>query len=160
MIRGSLTGVDGIQFFVINSNFTLAALTFADWTDGTDSINILGNANANTLTGSNRSDLIIGDSGDDTLIGGAGADKLTGGIGNDRYFVDNASDIVTEDAGAANGFDSIFATTSFTIAANVERLFLQGSGNFSATGRRRAERHLSRAIPATTFSTASPARTI
>ena len=59
---------------------------------------------------------------------------MAGGAGDDRYFVDNASDAVSELAGAGNGFDSIFSTVNYTIALNVERLFLQGTA-ISATGR-------------------------
>jgi Ca2+-binding RTX toxin-like protein len=103
----------------------LSGVSFASWTSGSDLITINGTAGADNLTGSSRND---------TLIGFGGVDVMAGGAGDDRYFVDTALDSVTEAAGGANGFDSLFATVSYTIAANVERLYLQGSGNINATG--------------------------
>ncbi|MBC1217093.1 calcium-binding protein, partial [Trichormus variabilis ARAD] len=65
---------------------------------------------------------------------GSGTNTLTGGAGNDRYYIDNASDVIQEGAGA--GQDEVFATVSYTLAANVEALTLrgtaiQGTGNSS-----------------------------
>src|SRR5262249_37286459 len=82
-----------------------------------------GNSLANTL---------YGNAGNNILDGDTGADSMAGGAGNDAYFVDNAGDAVTEDANA--GFDTIFSTVSYTLAANVEQLVLQGSGNLAGTG--------------------------
>ena len=66
------------------------------------------------------------------IDGGAGADTMIGGAGNDTYFVDNAGDMVVENVG--EGSDAVFATVDYTLAANVETLVLQGSGNLSGTG--------------------------
>jgi Ca2+-binding RTX toxin-like protein len=82
-----------------------------------------GNGQANTLTGN---------TGNNLLDGGAGADTMSGGAGNDVYFVDNAGDTVVENANA--GTDAVFATVSYTLAANVEALVLQGTGNLSGAG--------------------------
>lgn len=106
---------------------------------------VLTGTGANTATGLNgQSDYLIGNAasnvltgfgGDDTLNGGLGADTLNGGENNDTYYVDNAGDIVTELAGAANGtYDIINAAITFTIAANVERLNLAGTADINATG--------------------------
>jgi RTX calcium-binding nonapeptide repeat (4 copies) len=92
-----------------------------------------------TINGDGDSETIIGTSQNDTINGGGGIDTLTGGAGDDQYFVDSADDIVTEDAGAGTGLDTIFSSASYTIAANVERLELTGSGNINATGRDGAE---------------------
>jgi Ca2+-binding RTX toxin-like protein len=75
-----------------------------------------GNAQANRITG--------GD-GDDTIDGGLGADLMRGGLGDDRYTVDNAGDVVTELA--AQGEDSVLASVSHTLRANVEDLTLTGN---------------------------------
>ncbi len=71
----------------------------------------------------------------DSLSGGAGDDQLDGGTGAEQaqtavrattsYFVDNKNDVVIELPG--EGFDRIVSTVSFTIAANVEVLDLEGS---------------------------------
>ena len=42
---------------------------------------------------------IVGNSGNNILDGGANADLLIGRAGNDAYFVDNASDLIVENAG-------------------------------------------------------------
>ena len=52
------------------------------------------------------------------LIGGGGADILFGGGGNDIYRVEEAGDVVVE--GAGGGADSVYAVTSYTLAAGSE----------------------------------------
>jgi hypothetical protein len=49
----------------------------------------------------------------------------TGGAGDDVYYVDDAGDGVTENAGEGN--DVVFSTANFKLSANVETLVLQGS---------------------------------
>ena len=75
---------------------------------------------------------LFGNSGNNLLDGAAGADTMIGGAGNDTYFVDNAGDVVIENAG--EGTDTVFATVNYTLTANVETLVLQGSGNLTGTG--------------------------
>ena len=57
---------------------------------------------------------------------------MLGGAGNDTYFVDNAGDLVFENAD--EGTDVVLSTVDYTLAANVEALVLQGAGNLSGTG--------------------------
>ena len=131
-------GTDTVK---VSISHTLAAhverltLTGSDNIDGTGNglANILtGNAGKNTLSGLAGNDTLKGLDGNDTLDGGAGIDRMEGGIGNDTYVVDNAKDVVAELAG--QGTDTIKASVSLTLGAEVERLTLTGSGNLNGTG--------------------------
>ena len=80
---------------------------------------------------------------------------MAGGAGNDTYFVDDAGDMVIENPN--EGTDAVFATVDHTLAANVETLVLQGSGNLSGTGNALANSIYGNS--ATTLSTARAAPT-
>ena len=67
-----------------------------------------------------------GSSGADTLHSSSGPNTLVGLGGDDLYYVNNAGDVVIE---AANGgFDTVVATLDYTLPANVEALYMYGSG--------------------------------
>src|SRR2546425_11498775 len=74
----------------------------------------------------------MGIGGNNVLDGGAGADLMQGGAGNDTYIVDNAGDVVIENAG--EGIDTMLSSVSYVTPANVENLTLAGSGDINATG--------------------------
>ncbi len=97
---------------------------------GNDSID--GGGGHDSLIGGMGADTIRSAAGNDTLDGGLGVDSLLGGAGNDTYRVDAAGDTIVELANA--GDDVVFATLSWTLKANVERLVLLGTGAFSGTG--------------------------
>jgi len=62
-----------------------------------------------------------------------GADRLVGGLGNDSLFVDDAGDVVVENA--QEGTDTVQSyLPSYTLGANVEHLTLLGNGNINGTG--------------------------
>lgn len=102
---------------------------------------LTGNAQANLLQGLDGDDILRGDLGNDTLEGGSGhdsldgglgADTLSGGTGNDVYTVDNAGDVVSENA--SEGTDTVRATISYTLGSDVENVQLTGAAAINATG--------------------------
>ncbi len=102
-----------------------------------ENLTLLGTGNING-TGSNAlANVITANSGNNILSGGIDnlVDRLIGGGGNDTYVLGTSSnDIVIEAAGAAGGVDTVNSTVSRTLAANVENLVLQSTGNINGTG--------------------------
>ncbi len=72
-------------------------------------------------------DVLLGQSGNDWLDGGPGNDVMQGGPGNDTYIASQQVETIVE--GAGFGIDVVIArgTGSFTLAANVEQLVLEGA---------------------------------
>jgi Ca2+-binding RTX toxin-like protein len=103
-------------------SFTLGA-AFEDLSLTGDAQRAVGNGRANTLDGN---------ASNNTLDGGAGADTLSGGAGNDAYVIDDAADAVQETSG--EGTDTVYATVSFVLAADVENLVLRAGLAVSAEG--------------------------
>jgi Ca2+-binding RTX toxin-like protein len=93
---------------------------------------ILGNGSDNSLAGTSSSDTLWGFGGNDTLNGGANKDTMIGGTGNDLYYVDHAGEMIVENPG--EGTDTVHASISYTLGANLENLTLTGSANINATG--------------------------
>ncbi len=82
--------------------------------------------------GNSLDNVITGNDHNNVIGGGLGADTMIGGFGNDAYFVDNAGDVVIENAG--QGSDTVYSTTHLTLGANVEHLVLQGSADLQGYG--------------------------
>ena len=102
---------------------------------GNEGANILNGAGGNdVLFGGAGGDDLVGGEGNDFLDGGTGADDLAGGVGNDTYVVDDANDVITEEAGA--GIDTVSTALSYSLAtrANIENIVLTGTGTVNATG--------------------------
>ncbi|BDA83357.1 hypothetical protein Sa4125_08990 [Aureimonas sp. SA4125] len=94
--------------------------------------NATGNNADNRIIGNSSSNVLLGLGGNDTLIGGGGGDRMEGGTGNDTYVVSGLGDLVIERAG--EGIDSVKASSSYTLGANVENLSLEEGGAWNATG--------------------------
>jgi ELWxxDGT repeat protein len=115
-------GVDTVRAQV---NYALLAGQHIERLELTEAgaINATGNEFANTL---------VGNSFTNALDGGGGADVMEGGDGDDFYTVNVAGDLVTE---AVNGgTDTVLASASYALTANVENLELVGIDGSSGTG--------------------------
>ncbi|MDB5441603.1 MAG: hypothetical protein JWM33_4030 [Caulobacteraceae bacterium] len=77
-------------------------------------------------------DMLYGSSGNDTLDGGAGGDVMFGGSGDDTYIVDNIFDLVSETAN--NGVETVKASVTYVLPANIENLILTGAAAIDGTG--------------------------
>ena len=126
--------IDG-QFFDL-----LAGAALQDGTAGDDALigtaardYLRGFAGNDVLIGRGGADYLEGGAGDDVLVAGIGPATLKGGDGNDSYFVADAATLVVEDAAAPGsprglyGYDSVHASVSFTLPADVEALYLTGT---------------------------------
>ena len=90
---------------------------------GTDNLDGAILAGAIEITGNPDNDTLRGTPLADLLDGFTGADLMIGDGGNDTYRVDNAGDVVIENA--AEGTDTVLSATHFALPANVENLTLQ-----------------------------------
>ena len=97
---------------------------------GQDLLN--GGTGNDRMDGQSDIDTLNGGTGNDYLDGGLGADILRGGADNDVYIVDDAGDQTIEAAG--EGYDIVRTTLTWTLAAELEGLELQGLTNAAGTG--------------------------
>ncbi|MBW7900200.1 MAG: hypothetical protein H3C26_01900 [Rhodocyclaceae bacterium] len=123
---------DGIDLVQSSVTHTLSANVENLTLTGTSATNGTGNVLDNTLIGNGKANTLTGGGGNDILDGGVGADKMIGGTGDDIYYVDNSSDVVTENAN--EGIDLVYSTLTLTLANNVDALALTGNGAINGTG--------------------------
>lgn len=98
--------------------------------DNVENLQLVGTALAGS--GNSLNNRLTGNAGNNMLDGGAGADTMSGGAGDDSYIVDNAGDMVIENAG--EGVDTVRASVNYVLSDEVENLTLTGSGAISASG--------------------------
>jgi Ca2+-binding RTX toxin-like protein len=128
-----------------NTNYTLSLSATVNTPSDYDDY-IIGDYNDNTINGLNGNDYIesnsgndslVGGSGNDTLLSGSGDDTMIGGTGNDTYEVDSTGDVVSETSTTATEIDSVKASITYTLGANLENLTLTGMGAINGTGNTR-----------------------
>ena len=127
ILNGGIDTVESSVTFTLGSHLENLTLT------GAADINGTGNELANTLIGNSGANTLTGGAGNDILDGGAGVDTLVGGNGNDTYYVDESLDVIDEQ-GPATDIDSVIASASYTLSANLENLTLAGSAHINGTG--------------------------
>jgi Ca2+-binding RTX toxin-like protein len=98
---------------------------------GAEVENLVLLANAIAGTGNDLDNLVTGNASDNIMDGALGADVMAGSAGSDTYYVENAGDIVIENAN--EGVDTVRAAVSYALSANVENLIL-AAGAMVATG--------------------------
>jgi serralysin len=126
-VLSGTTGADNIN--ALGGNDRVSGLA------GNDTLN--GGAGNDTLDGGDDNDVLYAGSGNNVLNGGTGndtlfssptgVDTLTGGTGDDVYEIHNSLDQIVEISGEGN--DTVWTDVSYTLAANVETMYLVGSIN-------------------------------
>jgi Ca2+-binding RTX toxin-like protein len=134
-------GTDTISYALFNSGVVVdllggGASDTGGVVIGSDTLglfeNAIGSGGNDFIYGDTKANRLDGGAGDDYLDGDQGADTLVGGLGNDTYALNDA-DTITE--AATQGTDTVLSTlASYTLAANVENLTLNGSSNINGTG--------------------------
>lgn len=138
----TLTGGAGNDTYYVGTGDTVTEAASAGidtimagvtWTLGSNIENlVLTGTTAINATGNTLNNVLTGNSAANTLSGGTGADTMIGGAGDDIYVVDNAADIVTENA--SEGTDLVQSGVTYTLAANVENLTMTGTTAINGTG--------------------------
>jgi Ca2+-binding RTX toxin-like protein len=81
---------------------------------GSNNINLVGNAFDNIITGNISSNILNGKAGNDTLSGNLGDDQLSGGFGNDSLVGGAGNDVYIIDADVDFGTETIMETVLAT----------------------------------------------
>lgn len=142
--RDSMAGGNGDDWYIVDASGDKIIEMENDGNDSVQSsVSFILSANVENLylvgddningTGNALNNLLVGNAANNILNGGLGADTLIGGQGNDIYWVDDPGDTITELAD--QGVDTIKASASYQLGANLENLvLLAGFGDLNATG--------------------------
>ena len=131
--------VDNIGDVVVETGTSLSEIdtvySYIDYTLGAnvENLTLAGGANLNA-NGNALNNVIYGNAGNNVLDGGLGADFMAGGTGNDTYIVDNVGDVISETSTLANEIDTVRASVTYTLSANLENLVLTGTADINAIG--------------------------
>jgi Ca2+-binding RTX toxin-like protein len=123
----TLAGGNGNDMMIVNNASSVvieAANAGLDIASATVDYTIPTNVEGLYMVGSGLTG--TGSGGNEVLLSAGGANRLIGLGGDDLYYVNNTGDVVTEATGA--GHDIVAASVNYTIAANVEGLYMVGSG--------------------------------
>jgi trimeric autotransporter adhesin len=130
----SLVGAGYVSINGFGGNDTLTGGAKMDVMTGDDGNDLLiGLGGDDKLYGLDGSDTLNGGEGVDYLDGGSGVDVMIGGKGDDHYIVRDNVEKITELAN--QGIDKVTSiAAAYTLAANVEDLYLVGVANNNGTG--------------------------
>jgi len=134
-VQDSLTGYSNV--LVSSVSYTLPLNVNALTLTGSGNLTATGNAANDSMTGNSGADLLIAGAGNDTLVSGSGIDTLVGGAGADVFVISNSADVV-QSASASSG-NSLFASVTYVLPTNVNKLTLTGVANISGTGNASAD---------------------
>ena len=128
------TGIEIVEVATADGNRSGTVALNIDASAVLNGLMLIGNAGNNQITGTWASDTIDGGGGNDVIDGGGGVDFMDGGRGNDTYVVNHLDDQIQETGSSLTEIDTVQASVSWTLGANLERLVLTGSMNLNGTG--------------------------
>ncbi|BDT69064.1 hypothetical protein os1_32520 [Comamonadaceae bacterium OS-1] len=149
--KDTLVGGTGDDYYILASTMTVitelagegidTVFSWGDYALGDNVENLVlagnavygtGNDLDNHIDGGSGANALYAGAGNDWINGGGGGDFLYGGSGIDAYYVDDSGAVVIEQAG--DGSDTVFASISYSLTDNVEKLVLIGDTAIDGTG--------------------------
>jgi Ca2+-binding RTX toxin-like protein len=127
LVANSVT--DDISLLLGDGTGSFGAATYYAAADGSRAVAIAD------INGDSKLDLVVGNELDDTisvLLNTTTGDAFVGNTGDNYYVVDSIGDTINE--GFNGGTDTVRASVTYTLSANVERLTLAGTNNINGTG--------------------------
>jgi autotransporter-associated beta strand protein len=142
--NATIEGTAGVDQLIINtpSDAFLRHVTFTNWTNGVDSIQINGSSADNTLRGSQQRDTINGFDGADFIGGYGGIDTIQGGNGNDVILLTAPNPTFGSNSGSfvdgGSGVDKLMVAYSGTLTlgslSGIEAVDIESGAILQLTG--------------------------